>query len=154
MCEPQQLKEFLSSALVSISDQSLPLEGLQLIFQNLYPTFLDDIVQVCWSGIGNFELSLSVVEYTIDLFFGFFPVHHSIPVRLNSARLLKSLTDILQNHPVQLETLIPPLITLSSDTEARIRLEIVPCLCNMLFARIQEEKILTVFQVRRSDFWL
>ena len=129
LCEPKQLQEFLSSALVSISDQSLTLEGLQLIFKDLCDRYPDDLIQVCWSGI----------------------VHHSVPVRLNACRLLRSLSELFHKSFVHLEALIAPLVTLSSDQEPRIRLEIIPSLANILKKHVQEEKILAVFQSFLDD---
>ncbi|XP_055336632.1 RAB11-binding protein RELCH homolog [Paramacrobiotus metropolitanus] len=124
LCDPKQLQEFLSSALVSISDQALPLDGMQLIFRDLADRFPDDLTQVCWTGI----------------------VHHSVPVRLNAARLMRTLTELFRKSHSLLEPLIPPLITLASDHESRIRLEIIPSLANVLKEHVQEEKLLTVFQ--------
>ncbi|GAU96601.1 hypothetical protein RvY_08028 [Ramazzottius varieornatus] len=129
LCEPKQLQEFLASALVSISDQSLTLEGLQLIFKDLCDRFPEDLIQVCWSGI----------------------VHHSVPVRLNACRLLRSLSELFHKSYVHLESLIAPLVTLSSDQEPRIRLEIIPSLANILKEHVQEEKILAVFQSFLDD---
>ncbi|OWA51466.1 LisH domain and HEAT repeat-containing protein KIAA1468 [Hypsibius exemplaris] len=122
--EPKQLQEFLSSALVSISDQSLPLDGLQLIFSDLADRFPEDLTQVCWAGI----------------------VHHSVPVRLNAARLLRSLCGLFSRSSQHMESLVAPLVTMTSDQEPRIRFETIPSLSALLSARIQEEKLLTVFQ--------
>lgn len=129
LCEPKQLQEFLSSALVSISDQSLPLEGLQLIFKDLSDRFPEDLTQVCWIGI----------------------VHHSVPVRMNAARLLRFLTEFFRKTHSHLDPLIAPLVTLASDQESRVRLEIIPSLANVLIEHIQEEKLLTVFQSFLDD---